>query len=125
MAIAGKKTDPVRLFFRRLGMLALVVLLIVALSALWDVYKKERESRLLRTQAEREMNELAAQESRLSAELARLQTKRGKEEVLREHYQMGRPGEKMIVIVEPPAPEPVQATTTPFKKWMHTFLPFW
>jgi cell division protein FtsB len=125
MAIAGKRFDPVRLIVRRLGLLLLLVLVLGALSALWDVYKKERDSRVLREQAEAQLRNLTQQEERITAEISRLETVRGKEELLRENYEMARDGEQLIIIIEPPTAAPVEATTTPMMEWMHRLIPFW
>lgn len=125
MAIAGKRFDPVRLIVRRLVLILLLVLVVGALSAMWDVYKKERDSRVLRDQAEAQLQNLTLQEERLTAEISRLETARGKEELLRENYEMAREGEQLIIIIEPPAPAPLEATTTPMMQWVHRLIPFW
>ena len=125
MAIVGKRSDPVRLFARRLALLALFVIVLAACSALWDVYKKEKESRILKNQAEAQLYNLDMQESHLNGEITRLETARGKEELLRENYEMAKEGENMIMIIEPPARAPIVATTTELTKWMHRLIPFW
>jgi cell division protein FtsB len=125
MAIVGKRSDPVRLFARRLGLLALFIIVVAALSALWDVYKKEQESGILKQQAQAQLYNLTEQESHLNNEISRLETARGKEEMLRENYEMAKQGEHMIVIIDPPAKATVVATTSPIRKWMHRFIPFW
>jgi cell division protein FtsB len=125
MAIVGKRSDPVRLFARRLALLALILIVLAALSALWDVYKKERESRVLKNQAEAQLYNLNMQEDHLSGEIARLETARGKEEMLRENYEMAKDGEQMIMIIEPPTRPTPAATSTGFTTWMHRFIPFW
>ena len=125
MAIAGKRSDPVRLFARRLALLALFVIVLTALSALWDVYKKEKESRILKNQAEAQLYNLNMQEDHLNGEIARLETARGKEEMLRENYEMAREGENMIMIIDPPKRAPSAATTTTLNKWIHRLVPFW
>lgn len=125
MAIVGKRSDPVRLFARRLVLLFLFIIVCAALSALWDVYKKERESRILKEQAEAQLYNLSMQEDHLSAEIARLETARGKEELLRENYEMAKSGENMIVIIDPPKPTPVEAAPSQVSRWMHWLIPFW
>jgi cell division protein FtsB len=125
MAIVGKRSDPVRLFARRLALLALLIIVFFALSALWDVYKKENESRTLRLQAEAQLYNLHMQEDHLNGEISRLQTERGKEEMLRENYEMAKAGENMIMIIEPPTQPKAVATTSSMSKWIHRFLPFW
>lgn len=125
MAIVGKRSDPVRLFARRLALLALLLIVIGALSALWDVYKKEKGSRLLKDQAEAQLYNLSMQEDHLSNEIARLETARGQEELLRANYEMAKEGENVIMIIEPPERAPEVATTTTLTKWMHRLIPFW
>ena len=125
MAIVGKRSDPVRLFVRRLALLALLLVVIGACSALWDVYKKERDSRVLRNQAEAQLFNLNMQEDHLDAEITRLETSRGKEELLRQNYEMAKEGENMIMIIEPPESPPIVASTTPMMRWMHWLVPFW
>ncbi len=126
MAIVGKRSDPVRLFARRLALLALFIIVIAACSALWDVYKKERDSRLFRNQAEAQLYNLSMQEDHLNAEIARLETSRGKEEVLRQNYELAREGENVIMIIEPPDAPVVPATSSPtMMRWIHWIIPFW
>lgn len=125
MAIPGRRSDPVRLFVRRLGLLFLLVIVLGALSTLWDVYKKERDSRVLREQAEAQLQNLTLQEVHLTSEIGRLETKRGQEELLRENYEMAKHGEQLIIIIDPPQPEPLPATTTDMMRWMRWLVPFW
>lgn len=124
MAMRERHKALVRLFWRRLGMMMLVLLVILAGLALWRVYQKERDSRELRRQAEVKLADLKEQETSLSTHIQSLRTERGKEEALREQYSVGREGEGLIVIVEPEQPEPVQATSS-MRLWVKKFLPFW
>lgn len=125
MAITGNRRDPVKLFLRRLLLLALFIGVLAVCSAVWDVYKKERESRLLREHAEAQMSGLTNQKVHLDGEINRLQTMRGKEETLRENYEMGRAGEGLIIIVESPKSEPVAASSSPIREWVRKLIPFW
>jgi hypothetical protein len=124
MATFDKRHDPIRILWRRLGMFGILVLVVAAIPGVWNVYGKERESRSLRTQAELQVRNLAQQEARLSGDISRLQTERGKEEALREQYAVGKRGEGLIIIVDPPQALPIEATST-IRQWVHKFLPFW
>ena len=124
MGPAKQKNDPIRLLYRRLAALVLVVVLLFALSSAWGVYGKEKDSRLLRKQAERELAQLSAQEKHLASEISKLETLRGKEEVFREQYEVGREGEHLIVIVEPKTSVPIHASST-WETWVSKYLPFW
>ncbi len=124
MAIRERHAVLARLFWRRFGILVLLVLILVATLAVLSVYRKEYDSRVLREQAEMRLADLQKQEKSLSEHINGLRTDRGKEEVLREQYGVGWEGEELIVLVEPsqaaPIPEP-----TGMREWMKKFLPFW
>ena len=109
---------------RRLGLLALFVLVIGASMGVWGVYQKEKGSRALRALAENELADLADREAQLVTDLKELKTERGMEEALRKQFALAAAGEKLIVIVEPPEPEPVAATSTVLDK-IKNFLFFW
>jgi cell division protein FtsB len=119
-----QRRNPARLFLRRLGLLALLALALVALGGVWNVYQKERESAGLRMQAESERADLAERELRLKDDIAELKTDRGMEEALREQYALAEKGEHLIVIVEPTAPAPVEATST-FRTWFESIFQWW
>lgn len=116
MATLRSKNGPLQLFFRRAGTLALLIVVVVVAVAVWNIYTKERESRTLRTQAELQKEELSKQAAKLSYETAKLKTERGQEEAFREQYDVGKEGEGLIVIVDPPTPKSVEATTTFMQK---------
>lgn len=113
-----------RLLWRRLGIVALFILVLVALSGVWNVYQKERESRALRRQAETQYATLSQQQGQLETDIASLQTLRGKEAALRQQYAVGKQGEGLIIIVDPKPQALVRASST-LMQWVHTFLPFW
>ena len=120
----NQRQSAVHIFVRRLALLAMFVLIVGASTGVWGVYEKEKESRTLRDQTERERAELSAREAQLAGDINRLNTDRGMEEALREQYALAAEGEKLIVIVEPPEPEPTQATSTVLQK-IRDFFWFW
>lgn len=124
MAITDRRSRMVRLLWRRARILGIVVLLAFAGSAVWNVYGKEQDSRAMKERAQQELADLQSQENRLHTDISRLETARGQEEALREQYAVGRPGERLVIIVEPDKPAPVEATSS-LSVWFHKFLPFW
>lgn len=124
MANFRGRYDPARLFLKRVGTLALLVLVIAAGAGAVRVYLKERESRMLREYAEIEKQELEQQAERLRADTQKLKTDRGQEEALREQYDVGKRGESLIIIVEPKAPEPIPERPT-FLEQVKKFFFFW
>lgn len=123
MAIRSRN-DPVRLFGRRLMLLGLAILVVAAASGVWSAYHKEKESAALRAQAEGQLADLSARQAQLDADIAKLETDRGKEEVLRDQYALAAKGERLIVIVNSTTTE-VQATSSPFAQWLHNAFPWW
>jgi cell division protein FtsB len=113
MIALGQRRDPVRLFWRRLMILGLFFLVLFGLSAVWGVYWKEHESRVLRLQAEARLNDLHERKTALSASIASLDTEAGKERALRGVYEVGKEGERLVVIVDEPEAEPMPGSTTP------------
>lgn len=111
MAFVRHKRDPVRLMWRRLFILLFCALLVVAIQGVWGVYKSEKESRDLRYEAETELRDLHVREAELRADISSLSTERGMEEVLRERFDFGKENEGVVVIVEPPTPEPPSRPT--------------
>jgi cell division protein FtsB len=119
-----QRISAVRIFLRRLGMLALLGLIAISASGVWGVYKKERESAVLRAQVERERSDLVNRHAQLEADISRLNTDRGLEEALREQFSLAEEGERLIIIVEPSISNDVAATST-FRAWLHGVFPWW
>ena len=124
MAAIRQRNDPVRSLWRRLLIAGLIVLVFFGTWAVWDVYWKERESRTFRMQAENELRDLSAREKNLAVSIASLETERGKEEALRDAYEVSRSGEGIVVIVDRPATTTVQ-NTAEHQNWLERIFWWW
>jgi cell division protein FtsB len=125
MATLRERKNPVRIFMRRLMLAGLFLLVVVAASGVWGIYRKDQESIVLRQQAQAQLADLSTQEGQLDASIAELQTERGKEAALRQQYSVGDPGEGVVMIVEPTAPAPVAATSSSFQTWVRATFSWW
>ena len=114
-----QRKDPTRLMWQRVGAVVLLVIVAFGVRGVWGVYKKEQESRQIRTEAEAKLSELKQREAELRTDISVLHTDRGVEEELRERYDLAKDNEGVVVIVEPPAPPPELRPTTlqRFKSW--------
>ena len=121
MAVLRPRNDPVRLFGRRLVLLSLFALIIVAGAGAWGAYQKERESYALRQEAEMQLDDLSKRQTQLDTDIANLETNRGKEQVLREQYALAARGEGLIVIVDTPPVAPTHATSSLVDWFKRTF----
>jgi len=126
MEVISQKADPVRLFWRRVFILVLAVLVIVGMSGVWRIYKRERESAALNRESAAHLADLMEREAGLKADISDLNTERGKEAALRQQYRMGKPGEGLIIIVDPTAPATTSATSTSsWSSWVKWLFPLW
>jgi cell division protein FtsB len=65
-----------------------------------DLIKKERETSDKKELILKEIDDLVAKEKSLTEDISRLDTDAGKEEIIREKYQVAKEGEKMVIIVD-------------------------
>ena len=124
MAVLRPRNDPVRLFGRRLVLLGLLALIVLSAMGVWSAYQKEKESRLLRKEAEMQLGDLSQRQAQLDADIASLETDRGKEQVLREQYALAARGEGLIVIVDTPPVAPTRATSS-LVDWLKKTFTWW
>jgi cell division protein FtsB len=122
MASLKPRNDPVRLLWRRLLMLALLVFVLFGIWAVVGVYLKERESSELRIQAEAQLKDLEKRQGELSEKISSLETEHGQEAALRDAYQVGKDGEKVIMIVDKPASS-TRENTQENRTWLQKI--FW
>jgi len=126
MDVFSQRTDPVRLFWRRVLMLVLAMLVLVGVSGVWRIYQRERESAALSRESAMYLADLSQREADLRADIADLNTERGKEAALRHQYRMGKQGEGLIIIVDPAAPATTSATSTSsWGSWIKWLFPRW
>lgn len=91
------KKNSLRILFIG-GLLIAVVFLS---RATWNLYQKNSLARESRNDAEQEFANLENRYEGLSADLSRLQTDHGLEEELRTKFQVSKPGEHTIVLLDP------------------------
>jgi cell division protein FtsB len=92
-----------------------VLIVLVGLSA-WERYRMAQVMAERRAVAEAELANLEARQAVLEERVDYLSNERGLEAELRRQYDVAREGERVVVIVDPPAPEqtvePLATTTT-------------
>jgi|CXWL01.1.fsa_nt_gi cell division protein FtsB len=87
----------------------LLVLMVSLMVMLVGIVKKEEIARHSVEETRRELDSLTARETTLQKNLEDLLTARGQEASIRETYGVARPGEEVIIVVEPPPEAPLQA----------------
>jgi len=82
--------------------MVIVALVLIALlgKETFDLYKKERQARLKRAEAEAEYAEVLARGAFLDERLDLLATSEGQEAELRERFGVAKEGERVIILVD-------------------------
>ena len=89
-----------KILYSRGVLFCLFLLLLLVSKATWSLYDKERESRKNLDRVEADLLALSLREEQLKKDIARLRTPEGIESEIREQFQVAKPGESMVVLVE-------------------------
>lgn len=114
-----REGDPLRVVGRRLMLVGILILIAIAIQAVWNAYRISQESQAMRAQADMRVGELRSREAALRADIASLKSERGMEEALRESYGFGKAGEGVLIIVET-----TEGTPPEKESWSERFF-FW
>jgi cell division protein FtsB len=111
MAEFNKKQKN-RFWHSPLALLALFLVVVVFSYNMIGLMKKERETSKNKAAELAKIDDLRKREADLKQETDTLNTTEGVEETIRDKFQVVKPGEKMVVIVEPdqeqvPPPAPI------------------
>ena len=94
-----KKRFLENIFYSKITIGTLSVLLLFALSAVFGVYEKFGDAKQNKDIVKEEYNKLEEQVNILDIEVAFLKTERGVEKTIREEFGFAKEGERAIVIV--------------------------
>lgn len=91
-------------------LVALLIICIYLIYATWNIYTKHRTSAREVSRSETELKELEARQANLQNEIDLLHTTAGVEGEIREKFNVAKPGENTIIIVDQS-----NTTTTSFR----------
>ncbi len=80
-------------------LIGLIVLMLLLTKGVVNIFMKYRESVVAEKIARARLAELEERKESLEADIENLQSEQGVEEELRKKYNVGNPGEKMIVVI--------------------------
>lgn len=89
-----------KILYSKASLVALAILLILVTNGAWGIYQKAAIARAERDRAARSLTDLETRTSELQASLARLQSTNGIEEDVRKKFNVVRPGEDIVVVVD-------------------------
>ncbi len=103
--------------YSKTTLIILLFIIILLIKGVFALYLRNRESVAVRDMAEVKLEDLESRRDTLNAEIEKLNRDEGIEEEIREKFNVVKPGEKVVIIVQ----EEV-ATTTPVKQGFFSSL---
>ncbi len=97
-------------FYSRYTIVGLAIVIVLLGNGVWNIYMRERQSRVMRREAETRLENTLNQKRILEEETGKLQSEEGIEEEIRTKFNVIKPGEHVVMIVNPEAT--TSATTT-------------
>jgi cell division protein FtsB len=119
-----RKRQTKRIMYSTITLLVLCLMVVMLARSAWAVYKNNRMVSEKRDFARLELARLLEKKVELESELEDLKTDRGAESEVREKYQVARPGEKTIIVIDNPAEATSTATTTESSGFLKTVSKF-
>ncbi len=95
------------MLYSRPTLLVLLVVLFLTARAAYNVYGKESESRERAARAQTELQNLQQRKVEVAKAIEELNTKEGIEREIRNSFRVAKPGEHLVVLVNPPKTEDV------------------
>jgi cell division protein FtsB len=95
-----KKRKLKKIIYSRGSAVLLIIISVILFRGSWEVHQKEAQSRNDLENVRRELEVTEAKESFLTASLGSLDTTRGQEEEIRDRFNVTKPGEKVVFVVD-------------------------
>jgi len=89
-----------KILYSKVTIVILVLILLFIGKSVFSAYKKYSISREAAVERRENLEELENRKNSLGSKLENLNTDRGVEEELRSRFQVAKPGEKVLIIVE-------------------------
>jgi cell division protein FtsB len=107
---------------RRIYSTPVIIILIFVIDGTWKVYQKDRESKANLARAQNELTSLNTRDATLTSDIARLKTNQGVEDEIRSKYEVSKPGEQVLVIVDKDSSTTSTSTGNVIEQWWSKFL---
>ncbi len=87
-------------FYSRTSIVILAVISIFTILSVISIFEKRKEAKTQATIAEKRLLDLQERKETLTKDIAHINDKTGKEELLRDRFHVVAPGEELVVIVD-------------------------
>ena len=109
-------------FYSRYTIAGLLVVVLLLGNGVWNIYERQRQSKALRNEAEMRLEKALKQKSSLEKETGKLESEEGIEEEIRTKFNVVKPGEHVVMIVNP---EATTSATTTQGFWARLWAKIW
>ncbi len=99
-----KNAQSIRKLYSKPFLIILLIIIILLIKGTWGVYLKEQESRGNAAMVKVELVNLEERKALLEIETKKLKSQEGIEEAIRKKFQVSKPGENVLVVVDKPLP---------------------
>ncbi len=110
-------------FYSKLTVIGLSILALVIANGVWKIYQREKQSESMRFEAEARLTSLKNQKDSLTKEMNKLSSEGGVEEEIRQKFNVVKPGEHVVVIVNTDQATTTATTTSGF--WASLWQKIW
>ena len=100
MLSAIEKRRIKKVIYSKVTLVVVTVLLVLVARGTWDIYEKAKYASTNEVRVKTELELLKKREEFLNKELYNIRTNRGKEAEIRAKFDVGREGEKLVVLVD-------------------------
>jgi cell division protein FtsB len=107
-----KKKNEYHFWHSPLVLIALFCLVVLFAYNTVGLVQKDRQTAQNKADELNKIADLKSRQQALSSDIANLQTPEGKEEAIRDKFQVVKPGEQMVVIVDDPNATPAPSDTS-------------
>jgi hypothetical protein len=111
-------------FYSRTSIVLLAVISVFTILSVISIFEKRKEAKTQATIAEKRLLDLQERKETLTKDIAHINDKTGKEELLRDRFHVVAPGEELVVIVDENAKEETAVNTKTEVSFWDTLLNF-
>ena len=94
-----------KMIYSKVTLVILAIIVVLFARGTWNIMSKASYAKDNKDSSQAELLKLEERKSFLESELKVIQTDRGREAEMRAQFDVGREGEKLIVLVDTPEPE--------------------
>ncbi|MEI6528675.1 MAG: septum formation initiator family protein [bacterium] len=111
-----------KMMYSKPALIVLFIAIVFLLKEVYDIYQKQQISRQNYDRVATSVESLKSREKMLTSELDRLSTNQGVEAEIREKFNVVKPGEEIIMVINSSSSEADQTAGNSEQNWWQKFI---